>query len=277
MTATPDSIPTTPAPPRPAPAAPKQRFRAVRVIIALFIREMSTTYGRNAMGYLWAILEPVAGIMLLTYIFSLALRSPALGTNFALFFATGLLPFQSYMDVSNKISGALKFSKQLLFYPRVTYLDALLARFLLNAMTNLLIFVLLITALINLYDIQVFLDIPIVASGLAMGLALAAGIGVLNCYLKSQFPVWDRIWAVVTRPLFFISGIFFMYEDIPQPYQGWIWWNPLLHVTGQVRRGVYATYDGSYVSPTYVLTIAGVSLLAGLVLLRRYYRDIINF
>ena len=60
-------------------------FRFVRTILALILREMSTTYGRSAGGYIWAVLEPAAGIALLAFAFSLALRAPSLGTNFALF------------------------------------------------------------------------------------------------------------------------------------------------------------------------------------------------
>src|SRR6056297_1461595 len=111
------------------------RFRTPRVIVTLILREMGTAHGRTAAGYMWAILEPVAGIALLTLVFSLALRSPPLGTSFALFYATGMLPFTSYMSTWNKVATAVTFSRQLLVYPRVTFFDAVVARFLLNAVT----------------------------------------------------------------------------------------------------------------------------------------------
>ena len=77
-------------------------FRFVRTILALILREMSTTYGRSAGGYIWAVLEPAAGIALLAFAFSLALRAPSLGTNFALFYATGYLPFMLYFYSAKK-------------------------------------------------------------------------------------------------------------------------------------------------------------------------------
>ena len=57
--------------------------------MALIIREMATTYGTSPGGYLWALLEPVAGIALLTFVFTLALDTPPLGQNFAFFYASG--------------------------------------------------------------------------------------------------------------------------------------------------------------------------------------------
>nr|WP_233495501.1 ABC transporter permease [Rhodosalinus halophilus] len=240
------------------------------------LREMASTHGRSALGYLWAILEPVAGIILLTFIFSLALRSPGIGTSFPLFYATGMLPFTLYMDISQKSSVALRFSRQLLAYPGVTFVDALMARVLLNSITQLMVWAVVLTGIIWIYRLDVILDPPAVALGFAMATSLAVGIGTLNCYLLSVYPTWERIWAILNRPLFIISCIFFLYDDVPMPYRDWLWYNPIVHCVGQVRAGVYATYDATYVSPLYVFGISVVTLALGLLLLRRYYRDIIN-
>lgn len=114
------------------------RFRFLRSFSALILREMTTSYGRSPGGYVWAILEPVAGLVLLSVVFSFIVRTPALGTNFMYFFAGGLLPFALYNSVSTAVSTSIRFSKALLEYPAVNFVDALLARFVLNAMTQLL-------------------------------------------------------------------------------------------------------------------------------------------
>ncbi|MBS8225372.1 sugar ABC transporter permease [Vannielia litorea] len=237
---------------------------------------MSTTHGRNAFGYAWAVLEPVAGIALLSLVFSLAFRSPSLGTNFPLFYASGLLPFMAYMDVSQKVAQSIRFSRQLIFYPGVTFVDALAARFLLNAITQLLVFMILLTLIIVLFDLRVILDIPKLALGLGLALWLALGVGTLNAYLLSTFPPWERAWAILNRPLFIVSCVFFIFDQIPQPYQGWLWYNPLVHCIGLVRSGVYATYDASYASVGYVIAFGAVPFAMGLLFLRRHHRTIIE-
>ncbi|WP_297772737.1 ABC transporter permease [uncultured Roseovarius sp.] len=259
------------------PAQPQHRTGMIQTVVALMLREMSATYGRSALGYLWAILEPVAGILLLTFIFSLAFRTPSLGTSYPLFFATGVLPFMAYMDVSSKISVALRFSKQLLFYPGVTYLDALIARLILNMLTQIMIAALLFPLILTMYDINVIIDMQSIAMGYLMAFSLGAGVGTLNCFLLSVFPVWERAWAILNRPLFIVSGVIFLFDTVPLPYRDWMWWNPLVHPIGSVRQGIYATYDADYVSYVFVFSIAAVTLAAGLLLLRRYHRDIVNF
>ncbi|WP_072794265.1 ABC transporter permease [Cognatishimia maritima] len=251
-------------------------FRTSRTVAALVLREMSTTYGRSAFGYFWAIAEPAAGIILLTLIFSLALRTPSLGTNFPLFYASGLLPFMMYLDVSGKMAQALRFSRPLLAFPAITYADPLLARLILNGLTQCLVMSIVLIGIIVGFDLDVILEFRFIAASIGMALALATGLGTLNCYLFMRFPVWERVWAIVNRPLFFISGIFFLFESIPEPYASVLWFNPLVHVTGEMRRGIYVTYEGAFVSPAYVYGLSAVSLSLGLLLLRRHYKDLVH-
>lgn len=264
-------------PPLPAGRArPPRRAATLRTISALMMREMSTTYGRSALGYLWAILEPAAGIMLMSVIFSLGFRSPGIGTSFALFFASGLLPFMMYGDAGSKTSTGLRFSRQLLQYPGVTFIDALAARIAMSAMTQIFVSIVVLTTIIEIYELDVILDPPSIALGFLMALSLGVGIGTLNCYLLSIYPVWERTWAIINRPLFIISCVIFLYDDVPMPYRDWLWWNPLIHPIGMMRKGIYATYDASYVSPLYVFGVAAVTFVTGLLLLQRHHKRILN-
>ena len=259
-----------------ATATSRPRFRAPRTIGALILREMEATHGRSLLGYLWAVAEPVAGILLLTLIFSLAFHTPPLGTSFAFFYASGYLPFAAYLEVSQKVSQSIRFSRPLLFYPGVTFLDAILARFLLAAMTQAMVAGVVLAAMVPLLGIRTLIDIPAVAGAMGLAMALALGVGVLNCFLTEMVPAWERVWAILNRPLFIVSGVFFLFEAVPEPWRGWLWFNPLVHVIGQMRLGLYPAYDGAEVSAAYVLALAGAALLAGLVLLGRYHRDLVN-
>jgi capsular polysaccharide transport system permease protein len=269
----------SPAAPRLRPAVgAARRFRTGRTVSALMLREMSTTYGRTPGGYLWAILEPVLGIALLTVILSVGLRvrTPGLGTSFPLFFATGVLPFQMFNKVANKTARALIFSRPLLRYPGVTWVDAILARAILNTLTYMLVFALVIGGLLAVFDTRTILDWPPILAALAMTVGLALGIGVLNCYLFAAFPLWESLWDIATTPLFLISGIFFLYDSLPRFAQDVLWWNPIIHIVGMMRRGFYPTYDAAYVAPAYVFGLSAGLLVLGMLLLHRFHKDILQ-
>lgn len=251
-------------------------FRMGRTIGALVLREMSTTYGRTAFGYLWAILEPVAGILLLTLVFSLALRSPGLGTNFPLYYASGLLPFLAFMDISGKVSQSLRFSKPLMSFPAVTYMDALIGRLVLNGLTQFMVACLVLTLIVQVYQLDENFNYIMIAGGMGMAIFLGFSVGTLNCFLFERFPSWERIWGIAMRPMFFISCIFFLFESVPPPFNNILWFNPLVHITGLLRRSIYAYYPATYISLTYVLTLSCILLVFGLLLLRKHHRSLLN-
>jgi capsular polysaccharide transport system permease protein len=281
MTDTPDLPPSALAatwrpPQRPRARRRLPRFATLRATLALVLREMSTSYGRSPGGYLWAVLEPVAGIALLTAVFSIGFHAPALGVSFAMFYATGMLPFVLFTDVVGKLGQALNYSKQLLAYPRVTVVDALLARFVLNLMTQLLVSYLVLGGILMLLDTRVILDGPVLAQAYALCALLALGVGSFNAYMLVRFPIYQRAWSIAMRPLFLLSCIFYLFDSIPQPWRDWLWYNPLVHVVGLVRRGFYPGYDATYVSVPYVVGVALGALVLGLLLLRGDHRELLD-
>ncbi|SFC65413.1 ABC transporter permease [Tropicimonas isoalkanivorans] len=260
------------------PVSRPRPFKTGRTIVALMMREMQTTYGRSPGGYIWAILEPVGAIAMFTFVISVGLkiRIPSLGSNFPLFYATGFLPFSLAMSTSNKVASSLKYSRSLLQYPGVQYTDALLARFLLNVLTHVMVFFIIMSGIHFIFHLSTIRNVE--AIGMSLGLAgfLGLGIGTLNCFLFSISPLWTSAWGILTRPLLLISCVLYIFEEVPWQYQHIVAYNPLVHINGLMRRGFYATYDARYASPLYVLAFGLVCLVLGLVLLHRYHRYILN-
>lgn len=261
----------------PPPLDPQARsFGFLRATVALILREMSTRYGRTPGGYIWALLEPLGVIVILSIAFALMLRTPSLGSSFLLFYASGYLPFTLFLSVSGAVAQALNFSKPLLAYPSVTWLDAIVARFALNTLTSALVSYILLTGILVTADTRAVLDLPPMILAMSLSALLALGIGTMNCLLISLFPTWGMIWRIATRPLFLMSGIFFTYEDMPQVAQEILWYNPLLHLTGLMRTGIYPMYHPQYISLSYVLVVTFVLLVMGLLLLRRYHLHLLS-
>lgn len=251
-------------------------FATLRAIIALMLREMATSHGRSPGGYIWAILEPALGIALLSLIFSAAFRTPPMGISFPMFYATGMLPFIMFTDMQSKTALSLMYSKQLLAYPTVTYIDAILARFFLNLITQILVAYIIISGCVMLFETRVTLNFPLIILGFSMAAGLGLGIGTLNAYLFIRFPLIQRAWSILMRPMFLISCIFVLFDTIPQPYQDWLWYNPLIHVVGITRSGFYGTYDASYASVLYVVGISLICALLGLILLRHNHQNLLT-
>jgi capsular polysaccharide transport system permease protein len=222
------------------------------------------------------VLEPVASIALLTFVFSLAFRSPPLGSNFPIFYATGFMPFILFNDVSNKLSQSINYSKQLLSFPRVTFVDVILARMILSVLTKLLVSYLIFLGILSLYDTGTQLALPHVMLSFAMAIAFGVGVGTLNCFLMSMYPIWRQAWSILTTPLVLMSGVIMLIDGLPDQYSYYLTFNPLVHITAEMRLAFYYSYAAPYISPVYVFGVSLVLTLVGLIFLRRYYRDILD-
>ncbi len=194
---------------------------------------MATTYGRTPGGYIWALLEPMAAVALLSWIFALAFDSPPLGRSFALFYATGYLPFAFYSDLAQKIGVAMRFSKPLLSYPALTWADTILARFLLNAFTH---FGIILCVLVVICTIEgvVPANILLCAAGIALASLCGMAFGTLNTFL---------------------------------------WLNPLVHAISVFRSGVYSGYQPATVDLYFATIVPAAVLVVGLVCLSLHARS----
>lgn len=258
-----------------AHAIPSMPLASTKAIVALMLREMTTRYGRTPGGYLWAIMEPLGMIVLLGFAWSLLARTPTLGTSFFLFKGTGMLVLMTFTGLGGQVGNALTFSKSLLRYPRVTWVDAVAARFLLNSMVAFAVAFLILTGIMIYEQIDPMLRWGPILGAMGLAALLGLGVGCLNAYLFMRFPVWDQIWGIVTRPLFLISGVIFIYEDLPPMAQAVLWYNPLVHLTGMMRDGFYPMYRPEYISLVFVGLCILIPMVTGLLLLRRHHRELL--
>ena len=252
------------------------RRRSVRAIIALILREMTTRFGRKPGGYVWAVLQPLFMIVVLAFAWSLLMRTPSMGTSFILYKGTGLLILRAFKETGSVVGKGLSYSKALLFYPGVTWMDALLARFLLNALLMIAVMAIILTGVMIYEDIGTPIDWPKVILAVSLTLALGFGVGVLNCFMFERVPVYENVWRILTAPLMIISGVILHYEAMPEIAQRYLWYNPILHLTGIMRDGFYPLYRPEYISVPYVMIWILVPMFLGLLLVRKHHKDLLN-
>ncbi len=259
----------------PVAGSGRPRLPVLRSVGALILREMSTRYGRSPGGYFWALAQPIGGIAILAFAFSLILRTPPLGNSFVLFFASGVLPFAVFLGIQAAVQNALQFSRPLLMYPAVSWIDALFARFILEFLTTTIALIVVLGAVFELTGASAILRVgPMIGATLLMA-ALGFGIGVFNCALAGLYPAWGNLWQIVTRPLFLVAGVIFIYDRLPSQVQEILWFTPWIHLTGLFRIGIYPSYHPEYISLPLVAAWVMIPMALGLLLLRRHHRTIL--
>ena len=188
----------------------------LQVIHALVLRESRTRYGAHQLGYIWALLEPLLWVLTFYGIFYFTSRHIHYGMDIVSFITTGIIPYQMFRETMSQSQTAIKANTSLLFYPQVHPLDLVIARVSLEVVTLVTVFV-IIMGTHSLYLGELHIDnLLAVMSGLLLASLLGASIGLFFNALTVYTKLIDRVVPILMRPLFFISGLFFTVNELPE-------------------------------------------------------------
>jgi capsular polysaccharide transport system permease protein len=162
--------------------------------------------------------------------------------------------------MGNAITG----NAPLLQLPLVTTFDVILARGVLEVVTDVIVAVLLLVgfAAAGLQAMPADLSIPCIA--LIITASLGFGIGFINAVVTVFARSRDRIYAHIVRTLYFCSGIFYVPGMMPEWVRELLGWNPLLHAIDWFRSGFFETYQPHWLDRRYLLLFAISTVLVGL-------------
>ena len=119
-------------------------FEVQKVTVeALFLREIRTRFGKFRLGYLWAILEPSAHLLILLGIFGYIMHRTMPDISFPVFLLNGLIPFFIFSSISNRSVGAIEANLGLFNYRPVKPIDTIIARALLETLIYVAVYILL--------------------------------------------------------------------------------------------------------------------------------------
>jgi capsular polysaccharide transport system permease protein len=255
---------------RRATTFPEQFGLVVRVWIALVLRETKTRFGRNKLGFLWALIEPLVFVGLFLLIRGgLRDRNIPFGQDLALFLVTGLLAFRMFMSVASRGLGAIVSNLALIAYPPVRPLDVIFARVGLEILTMYVIWTISLCLLSIFVEGKVIVDYVRFAAAMAALTYLSVSVATFNGVVAVLWPTWERLWGFLRLPLLILTGILFLPTSMPLSVQAVMAWNPILHAVEWIRTAIYMTYD-PVLSVPYLLGFSTVTLCIALVLERGY-------
>lgn len=236
-----------------------------RVIKALLMRELHTRYGRDNIGYLWVILEPMmlasAVALLHAEQGNSRYTSDVRPVPFAII---GYCVFIIFRGIFTRAESALESNRPLLYHRMVTILDMLLARALLEtAGIGATTFILLGVAYVF-----GFADLParplwlFAAIGYMVWFSLA--MSMLCCAVTHDNRLAGRLIHPATYIFLPLSGAFYLVSWVPEPYRAWVLYIPTVHILEMARYGQFEAGDWEYFDVLFITNCCLVLTTLGL-------------
>lgn len=244
-----------------------------RVLGALLMREMVMRYGRENIGFLWLVIEPLiltTGVMVLWSYMRHAEHNVAL----AAFCITGYMPLTLWRHISSQTVSCMRQNLPLLYHRQIRPLDLLVARSLLEfAGTTLALVavyaVLRLTGLLDPYD-----DLAKSLAGWLLMAWLAFATGLILAALSEQFDFVEKLVSPFQYLLLPISGVFFMVAWLPSPIQKLALYVPMVHCYEIFRAGMIGPSVETHYSFGYILGWCLFATFLGLLMVRRAGREL---
>lgn len=241
----------------------------LRVFRGLILRELHARYGRENLGFIWVIGEPM---LLAAAITLIHLSQPAHSTNddsMAAYAIIGYTIFIIFRNTFNRADGAIEQNQPLLYHRMVTIFDIVVARAVMDILACFAVLIVLMTIAI----VTGLADVParplyLITAALLMGW-FTLGLTLIAACLTYRNELWARQLHVMSYLVIPVSGAWFSLSRLPPAFRDKLQWFPMTLIFEQARYGQFRSSSGEFVNPGYVVGWCAALTFAGLLLTRR--------
>lgn len=244
------------------------------VIGALMMRELHTRYGRENIGYLWMIAEPMLLAGAVAGIHAGERTHYSSDVRPVPFAILGYCIFILFRGIISRAESTIDSNKTLLFHRMVTIYDMLTARALIegaSTVCTLGILILFATAF-GLADLPVR---PMaLLGGIFFMLWLSFGLSMVLAAVSYDNKLITKFIHPATYLLMPASGAFYQLQWLPEPYRTWLSWLPLTQIFELARYGQFESAALTYVDFPYLVGCNLFLLFSGLLALKVVRRSV---
>lgn len=241
----------------------------LHVVGALVLRELHTRFGRNNIGYLWLIGEP---LMLATVIGSLHAFQPGhLGSSIppVPMSLLGYCVFIIFRGVIGRSESLLEASMPLLYHRMISPLNLSIARLVIES-AGCLSSLCILMGLAILMGYGTLPARPLyLFAGIGWMIWLSFAMGLIVTAYTLDRPTLGRLVHPITYFLMPLSGAFVPTEWLTPELQTIFDWNPMTGLFEYARYGMFENASDQHLFPGYITACCAIFTYIGLLGIRR--------
>jgi capsular polysaccharide transport system permease protein len=240
------------------------------VLRALVLRELQARFGRDNIGYLWMVAEPMMLASVITLLHSVAhygLDVP--GMSPYTFTLTGYCLFIIFRNTFNRAESAVRQSEALLYHNMIKPFDIMLSKAIVETTGC-------ISALIVLQTIGIMLgqaELPAHPLYLFAAIFLIAWFTFALSLIIAAYTYHGHVLGRLVHPIsylsFPLSGAFVTMTFLPVWARPIMAWNPMMAIFEMARFGQFSGASPDYMYGTYVVAICVALTYWGLISIRQ--------
>ena len=236
-----------------------------RVIGAIILRDMRTRFGRSHLGYLIAIIWPLAHAFFILLAYTLANRVAPIGGDPVVFVSTGVIPYIMCFYPARMMTFSVESNKALLLFPIIRVSDIIFGRAILEFLTAAVVAVVFSIILVIAFNVNISPISNIDAlTGVLASMYFGVCMGFVNTLIMSIFKMWNAVQIIFMLIMYLSAGVLFVPSSLSSEMQDILWFNPLLHCVEWLRSAFYEGYGDELLSKSYLIGVSTLLLFFGL-------------
>ena len=249
------------------PIKGKSGFHYIELIYNLAKKDLKVRYKTAYLGFLWAILNPLLMMIVLTVIFSIFLRIKT-DYPYSVFILTGLIPWAffnlSLSSCTNSIVENSNLIKKVYFPREIIPVSIVLANLINFFLSIIILFVFLLSFKIKLTYFILFLPVIIV-----LQILFTVGISLLTSSLNVYYRDIRYIVEASLLMWFYATPVFSPVPMVPERIKSYYFLNPMAGIITSYRRILLEGKSPDFYLFTETFLISIAFLLIGYVVFKK--------
>jgi capsular polysaccharide transport system permease protein len=244
------------------------------VIRSLVLRELQQRYGRNNIGYLWVIAEPMMLASVVTLFHTIISPHGDGGMSPYTFMLTGYSIFIIFRNTFNRAESILHQSEPLFYHGMIAPIDLVFALMLVDMLGC-------VSALFFLQTFGIMLGIaelpfrPLYLLGAVVLFTWwSTGMALLSAAYSYGSPLIGRLVHPTSYFSLPLSGAFMTVSFLPAWTRPYMAWNPMMSVFEMARYGQFEKASSSYFHIGFVIAASTFITYWGLLAIRQVRKHI---
>lgn len=245
----------------------REIYRYRELIWALALKELRIRYKRSSLGFLWALLNPLLMMLILTAVFSTVMRIPV--RDYAVFLISALLPWTFFSQAltysAESIVGNGELLKKVAVPKSVFPIAAILSNSINFVLSLLPLIVILSLLRFPFHGTWAFLPVPFLAL-----IFFTMGCGFIFAAANVYFRDVSHIVQLLLSAWFYLSPVIYSLDFVPARFQPFFRLNPMFYLLNDFRDLIYYGALPSWAAISASLGIGAVVLALGYAVFARY-------
>lgn len=202
-------------------------------------REFQSKYRNSMLGGAWAVINPLAMIIVYTVIFSQVMRAklPGVDSTFAysIYLCAGVLTWGLFAEIVGRSQSIFLENANLLkkiSFPRLCLPVIVIANAVGNFAIVFALFTIFLIASGNFPGTVIVAILPILLIEVAFAVGLGIVVGVLNVFFRDV----GQFFSIILQFWFWFTPIVYPISIIPESLRGWFQLNPMSPIIGAYQQ-----------------------------------------